>query len=502
MRLILIIISVAFLLQQKSVAQGFGANLNPEDTFCFVKIKLLQPQGTAYANAPVQLRGIKGHIIDAKTDNFGKVKVKVPFDDTYTVFCGQDSCMKTIAIDKFPFVTYNFRAYTRRFIYFTFTYKSLAGLPLVGERVTVGAMPGGQQWQDTTNAKGQCYFVLPFVPQFVVSVLYHDSVTVLRPIDVGKEYKVLSADFRWMGAKEKERRAHVADSIARIRHLSVYELLDSLVRTNNREAIAELDFTIPLDYDSTDWVVQMLQQKALVYRDEINKDSSFFESNNKAVLAPLYRLHNQYKTQIIVTDITGSMYGYMEQVLLWHALNFMGKNGKKYLFFNDGDGKSTADKQIGKTGGFYYCEGVFNDFKHILKTIRNGMDNGSGGEYPENDVEALLAAANKCSPTDELFLIADNFSPVRDLVLMRRLKIPVRIIVCGVEEGGSEFWGYDKPNEINEEYLNLARATGGSIHTVNEDIYDLAGIKEGNTLILNGTEYILQNGRFISQKKL
>ncbi len=502
MRCFCMLMVALFLMQLSVFAQGFDANWNAEDTFCFVKLELIRPQGTPYALSAVVLKGQKGHRVAVKTDKNGKVKAKVPYDDIYKVYCGQDSCMKTIRIDKFPYVSYNFRAYTRRFIYFTFSYQTLEGLPLKGETVSVTSAATGQQWQDTTNAKGQSYFILPFDSQFVVSVKYHNTVTYLRPIDAGKEYKVMSADFRWMGSKEKERRAHIADSLARSWHRSRFGLLDSLVAANNKDAIAQLDLTIPLDYDSTEWVLRMLQEKAKAYREQLKKDTQFFEDKNKAVLAPLYRLHNPSKKQMIVTDITGSMYGYMEQVMLWHALNFMDNQSKKYVFFNDGDGKPTAAKKIGDTGGLYFCEGSIKDFKYIIQTIRKGMTNGSGGEYPENDVEALLAAADKCSPADELFLIADNFSPVRDLELMYRLKIPVRIIVCGVEVGGNECWGFNNPKEINEQYLDLARATGGSVHTIHKDIYNLANTKEGSTISLNGVAYIFENGRFKIQKKL
>lgn len=483
------------------VAQGFVAQWNPEDTFCFIKLDLTLPQGTPYAQAPVVLKGIKGHRVSIRTDKNGKVKAKVPYDDTYTVHCGQDSCMKSISIDKFPYVTYNFKSYTRRFIYFTFTYKTPAGLPLSGEAVEVTSTQHGQQYLDTTNAKGQCYFVLPFDPQFNVAVKYHPSVSMLNPIDVGKEYKVMSANFSWMGSKEKDRRAHIADSLARLRHLRDSYIIDSLLTSTDLDGIAELDIPIPLDYDSTDLVQQFLQKKAEAYKKALQKDKDFFEKKDKIVLAPLHRLVKKQANRIIVTDITGSMYGYMEQVMLWHALNFMGQQTSRYLFFNDGDNKPTEMKKIGSTGGLYYCEGAFKDFKHILRTMRKGMRNGGGGEYPENDVEALLAAAQKANDVDELVLVADNFSPVRDLSLMYQLKLPVRIVVCGVEAGGSAFWGYDHPREINEEYLNLARASGGSVHTVKEDILDLSEVKEGESITIQGTIYNYEKGRFVAKTK-
>ncbi len=482
-------------------SQGHTANWNPEDTFSFIKIKLLTPHGTAYANSPVVLKGVKGHVVKVTTDKDGRAKAKVPYDDTYTLHCGEHTCMRTVAVSDFPYVTYNVQGYTRRFIYYTFTYRAPGGGVLEGEEVIIHSTKTGEKYVDTTNAKGQCYFILPFDPEFRISVKYHDNVKTVAPLDVGKEYKVMSCDFTWMGSKEKERLAHIADSLSRASYAGTIALLDSLMKTNDKDAIAKMDVYIPIGYDSTEWVAKMLKKKAEAYKKQLNVNPKFFEEQNKAVLGPLYRLKQKFAHQLIVTDITGSMYPYMEQVLLWHALNFMGDQRTKYLFFNDGDGKATHEKKIGSTGGLYYCQGKISDFNTIINTMRTGMRNGVGGEYPENDVEALLAASEKRGSYDELFLIADNYSPVRDLSLMKELKMPVRIIVCGVEDGGSSFWGKQEKT-VNEEYLDLARATGGSIHTIKEDIYDLAKTKEGDSITIKGKKYDFINGRFVMQEKL
>jgi hypothetical protein len=58
------------------------------------------------------------------------------------------------------------------------------------------------------------------------------------------------------------------------------------------------------------------------------------------------------------------------------------------------------------------------------------------------------------------------------------------------------FWG-----EVNEEYLTLAYKTGGSIHTLNEDIYDLNKMTDGKKIIINAVEYVLNNGRFLRSNK-
>jgi len=486
-------------------AQGHTPNFSPEDTLSFIKLKLTNPDGTPYANSSVVLKGEKGHIVEVKTGKDGRVKAKVPFDETYTVHCGEYTCMRSITINAFPYVTYNYQAYTRRFIYFTFIYQNINNKRLANEAVILYSSTG-EMYTDTTNTEGKVAFYLPFDPEFRIAVKYHDNVKTIRPIDVGKEYKIMSTVFTWMGSKEKDRLAHIADSLARLVHLEATQFLDSLVRTGSGDKIAEEDIYIPIDYDSVAWVNTMLQIKAKAYQDKLKQKPDFFEDKNKAVLAPLYRLRKQFKNKIIVTDITGSMYGYTEQVLLWHALNFIeslegkGKN-KKYLFFNDGDGKATSQKIIGSTGGLYFCQGQIKDFNTIINTMRKGMRNGGGGEYPENDVEALLAAQEQRNEYDEIFLIADNYSPVRDLKLMKDLNVPIRIILCGVEDGGSSFWG-KKEKIINEEYLNLAHATNGSIHLIKQDIYELAKTQEGESITIKGQKFDFINGRFIRQEKL
>jgi hypothetical protein len=499
--------------------QGFEVHLNPEDTFSFIKIQLTTPQGTPYVNSPVVLRGVNGHVVKINTNNAGYAKVKVPIDDTYSIHCGEHKSMRTVAVSDFPLVTYSFKGYTRRFIYYTFTYRTPEGKILKGEEVVMNSIKTGKKWVDTTNAKGQCYFILPFDPGFRIAVKYHDNVQTVTPRDVGKEYKVMSCDFSWMGSREKERREFVADSLVRARHAEIIAMYDSLAKVKDIDGIAKMDFYVPIEYDSTEWVMSMLKLKAEAYKKQLNVNPKFFEEQQKAVLAPLYRLKKKFAHKLIVTDITGSMSPYMEQVLLWHALNFVDDQRTKYLFFNDGNETADDAKEIGKTGGLYYCQGKMKDFKTIIKTMRKGMSNGYGGDGPENDIEALLAASEKRGSYDELILVADNFSTVRDLELMKELNVPVRIILCGIEDPVKKeapvktepkeemlkcFRSY-KPysfSEINEEYLNLAHETGGSIHTVKEDVYDLAKMVDGEFITLNGVKYDLVNGRFVLQQKL
>jgi hypothetical protein len=82
-------------------------------------------------------------------------------------------------------------------------------------------------------------------------------------------------------------------------------------------------------------------------------------------------------------------------------------------------------------------------------------------------------------------MIADNFANVKDIELMKRINKPVHIIICGT----GNFM-------VNTDYLDLARATKGSIHSVEQDIENLININEGQTIDFDGKKYILQKGKF------
>ena len=108
------------------------------------------------------------------------------------------------------------------------------------------------------------------------------------------------------------------------------------------------------------------------------------------VCAVLNRMGTAWKQKVIVNDLTGSMYPYMDEVLVWHKLNLQLKEKKSYFFFNDGDQTPDHAKQIGKTGGIYHTAST-ND-QTVAATMLETMRGGGGGDGPENDVEALIKA--------------------------------------------------------------------------------------------------------------
>ena len=186
----------------------------------------------------------------------------------------------------------------------------------------------------------------------------------------------------------------------------------------------------------------------------------------------------------IVADVTGSMYKYTAQLLLWVKANAIGSLAKNFVFFNDGDNMPDKDKKLGNTGGIYSrsCNG-YAEVESLMKTT---MLKGGGGDYPENNIEALLKAEKDFPTAEYQVMIADNWAAIKDKVLWQHLTKPVRIVVCGATEFN-----------VHIDYLNLARKTNGSVHLMESDLYNLAGLKEGEILKVGKNSFVVKNGMFV-----
>ena len=223
--------------------------------------------------------------------------------------------------------------------------------------------------------------------------------------------------------------------------------------------------------------------------EEIPVDNSYAtkdtsdETKNKlpdsTVMEVLKR--NVWKNTVVVGDVTGSMYPYTAQLLVWLQLYSLNSLGYQYVFFNDGNDKADEKKRIGKTGGVYFQQCVHYD--QVRELVRLAMEKGTGGDFPENVAEALLVAEKQFPKAEGNMLIADNWAAIRDKELISQLKKPVMVILCGVRN-----------NDINLDYLNLALKTKGSLHTMEDDLKDLSKMKEGETLTIGKKNFKLKNG--------
>ena len=201
------------------------------------------------------------------------------------------------------------------------------------------------------------------------------------------------------------------------------------------------------------------------------------------VVFNVFKRNMHFKNKLIVADITGSMYPYAQQISTWLKLHFMkDSTSQHFAFFNDGDKKRDSDKKIGSTGGVYYCRAKKVD--DLISTMDLAIKKGTGGDAPENVIEGIVYGLNKSGKVEDVILIADNWAKARDIKMLVRVKVPVRVVLCGVYEG----------MEINEDYLNIAYKTKGSVHTIEQDITDLMKQSTGKKFNINGVDYIIKNG--------
>lgn len=200
--------------------------------------------------------------------------------------------------------------------------------------------------------------------------------------------------------------------------------------------------------------------------------------------------HPEWNDMAVVGDLTGSMSPYTAQILLWHKLCIEKNENrtKHFYFFNDGDNKGNMAKKVGRVGGIY--DGIGDTFEDVKSLATKCMMGGGGGDCPENNVEALIKATTECPECKEFVMIADNYATPRDMKLLDQVSKPVRVIVCGV-------WG-----PINPAYLEIARKTGGSVHTMEEDLNGLIDFSEGSTFEFNGFEYQIKDGVILQLSKM
>lgn len=212
---------------------------------------------------------------------------------------------------------------------------------------------------------------------------------------------------------------------------------------------------------------------------------------DKVVFDVFKRKKKEWKNALVVVDATGSMSPYIQQMLLWLRLNEAQHNIKYITFFNDGDYTADHLKQAGHTGGIYHTK--VNSFVSIKDKLSECMQNGFGGDAPENDLEAVLESMKTFTDYDEVVLIADNWANMRDYMFTKKIKKPVRVVLCGVQNEDTRF---------NLQYLNLAYQTKGSIHTISEDIEQLYKMQQGDTIVLNKETFYLSPNNILKSKNI
>ncbi len=234
------------------------------------------------------------------------------------------------------------------------------------------------------------------------------------------------------------------------------------------------------DYDKKNpFEIQLEQQK-------ISKDSIVYKIIDRNIA--------DWDNVLTVIDWTSSMHEYGLQLFIWLELHEKQRQRfRKFVFFNDGDDKISAEKVTGFTGGIYCSED--NSTKQALELMQTVAQNGTGGDEQENDVEALIEGIKQCLDCEDIILIADSKSMVRDVALL-----PDLINLCKTQNRRIHvILAGNEPN-VFMEYLIIAYQTGGSLHTLEEDIEDLKTKMENRKKIKIGNKTYQINKGILEEK--
>lgn len=243
----------------------------------------------------------------------------------------------------------------------------------------------------------------------------------------------------------------------------------------------------PKEYITKTEEVVKIVEREVIDEDAIPAPEKVLQNITKdtVVYAAMQRIFDRYEDHVVVQDVTGSMHPYLTQTLLFLQGHLKKNETEKFVFYNDGDDK--PDGPIGNTGGTYYTSS--DQYGVIEEMAFEAMRKGRGGKEAENDIEACLYGVQKFQNCKGIILIADNYSRIRDFKLIPRLmklNKPVRVIICGIAEG----------ENINLDYIYLAKYTKGSLHTIQEDIMELDKKIDGDAFKI-GTQYFKVEGNVI-----
>ena len=227
----------------------------------------------------------------------------------------------------------------------------------------------------------------------------------------------------------------------------------------------------------------------IVYGESPLSDSTFYD-----VLAR----HHDWNNMLVVMDWTASMYENGASTMRWFRDQLPKKRIKHLVFFNDGNNKHYSRKLIGRTGGIYHARP--DSIDDVLLTMLKVKKAGLGGDAPENDLEALLVGTSKLRGYKEVILIPDAETSIRDIKLLSKLRLPVKILLFRpIRDPSSsrEFFKRKRGRYIHPHYLTLASITGGSIHTNKSDIMNLKKMEAGKIFRSGQYQYRKrENGSF------
>jgi hypothetical protein len=361
----------------------------------------------------------------------------------------------------------------------------LDNAPLENEALYFVGQKSQKVYYSNTNAKGLSSLMLPKGDTYCIHSYAFQDIT-CKTFEESNTSRTSRFEFNTISTAEFRQRAldrqlllARRDSIQR-----AYRLRDSMMLARNQYQ----NFYLHHHYENRDFklIETNIKKVAQMDKEALTANQNYYTEIGDEIKSIFYRNKDQWSQKRIIANIDCSMYQYVDELMVWNYSNESEqKNNSYWLFngFNYGGGHDGEDSP--RSRGIFHVPQ--NNVEGFFTTIDKIVNFSCRGSRLENVVEALILGAEGKTPEEDLLFIADNYSDVKDLDKLKDLKVPVHVLLTASEYG------------VNENYLEIAYQSGGSVHTTNQDIdaEQLKALKNGDQLSIGKFSYKFYKGKFL-----
>lgn len=260
----------------------------------------------------------------------------------------------------------------------------------------------------------------------------------------------------------------------------------------NKITNKRLVFQNDLADDLAEKEIRFISASAVSMSDKISRVRELGKTYELTSYDALDRNIDKWKNVVIVCDITSTMFPYTTQVFDWMNENTDNTSIKGIVFFTDCDslGRQTRGRLPGKMFAVKTKDELVL-WDTMFAAINNTENNK---DKPENNIEALLYAQKHFPEADEFVMIADNSTQVKDMKQLSKVKKKVHIVLCGET--------YEKNLAFQSDYVQIAKKTKGTIHTLEDDIENISKVKEMSIIRVGNIYFRFHKGKFYTTKFL
>ncbi|PHR22293.1 MAG: hypothetical protein COA38_18130 [Fluviicola sp.] len=187
---------------------------------------------------------------------------------------------------------------------------------------------------------------------------------------------------------------------------------------------------------------------------------------------------NNWKNKLLISDVSSEMLEYAHKLANWYHTNRKADETTQFVLYNNWTKRANS-----KSGSAFHMSSP--NYDSLVKLIDYVYAN-VGLENAKYDIEGLIVGNGIEKPYDDVILFVDKDAGLMDYAYFKKLKAPVHVVLCVDAR---------KPNA---QHLTIAWKTKGSVHTFSGDFTEIGELVEGDTFLIEGYEYMIMGGEFIT----